>query len=176
MDNFHEEVVKKKDMTLNNIIYYTSYLFMVIFGLISLNFLFSILAHFNIINLIIAVIAGGIAYGLYVLRNSQKIEYEYTFTNGDIDIAKVIMNSKRVHILSTNAKEFEVIAPVNSDAYKKISHNIRNYKIFKAYNNIDKLYFGIFSQNGKHCFLLFEPSDKLLKLLNLYNPKNVQVE
>lgn len=176
MDNFHEEVVKKKDMTVNNIIYYVSYLFMVIFALISLNFLFVLLSHFNIINVVLTVTTGSIAYGLYLLRNKQRIEYEYTFTNGDIDIAKVIMNSKRVHILSTNVKEFELIAPVNSSAYKKVSNNINNYKVFKAYNNIDRLYFGIFNHNGKRCFLFFEPSDKLLKLLSFYNPKNVQVE
>ncbi|WP_026487606.1 DUF6106 family protein [Caldanaerobius polysaccharolyticus] len=176
MDNFHEEVVKKKNMAVNNLIYYISYFFMIVFGLMSLNFLFSIFARLSIASIIGTVLTGAITYGLYVLRNNQKVEYEYTFTNGDIDIAKVIMNSKRVPILSTNVKEFEIIAPVNSESYKRISHNINSYKVYRAYTNTDRLYYGIFNHNSKRSFLVFEPSDQLLKLLKMYNPKNVQVE
>ena len=75
---------------------------------------------FDIFPIIVMLISGGLAYGAYVLKNNQRIEYDYTFTNGILDIAKIINNSKRKKLLSLDVKEFEVVAPISDEGFKRM--------------------------------------------------------
>ena len=64
-------------------------------------------------------------YGFYVLKNNQRIEYDYTFTNGVLDIAKIINNSKRKRLLSMNVKDFEVVAPISDEGFQRMLNHKR---------------------------------------------------
>lgn len=50
--------------------------------------------------MIILILACAIIYGTYYLLSGMNIEYEYIFTNGEIDIDKIIAKRKRVHLVT----------------------------------------------------------------------------
>jgi hypothetical protein len=185
MDNFHEEVVMKDKTTMDSLLYVLSYIAMIVFGILALFMLMNILplllaGQFTMIiaPAILLVAFGGLTYLAYVTRNKQSTEYEYTFTNGELDVAAVIMNNKRKKLLSANAKEFESIAPVSDDSYKRLANSMKDMKLYKAYrnNDVDRLYYGLFNHDGVKSILLFEPSEELLNLFKTYIPRNIKIK
>jgi len=176
MDFFHEESINKAGSGTRGALYYTFYGGMIIFGIVALQSFFALIGgNINVISIVITLIFAAAAYGMYVLRNNQSIEYDYTFTNGILDIARVINNSKRKKLLSTDIREFEIIASTSDEGFERmLSHK----GIFKRYNyflNKGKgLYYGIFIHEGQKCMLVFEPSEKLLGIFKKFNPRGVK--
>ena len=181
MDYFHEESVSRVKMGLNSIVYVLCYIAMILFALMAVaNFqaVFSQLANGNIdfVTIIAMLVSGGLAYGAFVLKNNQRIEYDYTFTNGIFDIAKVINNSRRKKLLSVDVKEFEVIAPISDEGFQRMLNHKGIQKRHNYFlNRCSGLYYGVFTQDGVKSLLVFEPSQKLLELFKIFNPRNVKV-
>lgn len=175
VDNFHEEVIVKENKTVNKILRTLFFLGMIIFGLIALPGIAMILSlKFNVFSIITTVLFALAAYGCYVGKSKQAIEYEYTFTNGDIDIAQVIENSRRKQILSVDIKNFEIIAPITYEGYSSVENNPGFQKKYEVYLNKDKkIYYGVFNKGSGRYIILFEPSKQMLDLFKLYRPKNV---
>jgi len=152
---------------------------MIIFGFIALNALMQLMNfQFSVPIIISFVVFGAATYGCYIAKNNQRIEFEYTFTNGELDIAKVIANTKRKHLLTVKAKDFDIIAPTTHDSYQKVKANPNSdKKVYRCFLNKKdtKLYYGLFSKEGMKGLLIFEPSEEMMKLIKIYNPRNVIV-
>jgi hypothetical protein len=178
MDHFHEESVSKVNTGMNTLIYILSYVGMVIFAILALNGLMTIFSGIiNVFSIVITLVFGGLAYGCFVLRNNQRIEYDYTFTNGILDIAKVINNNKRKKLLSADIREFEVVAPTSDDGFQRMLHHKGIEKRYNYFlNRGGGLYYGVFTHDGAKSMLVFEPSEKLLKLFKIFNPRNVKIK
>ena len=52
------------------------------------------------------ILAVGAGYGTYFLVTSSYVEYEYTFTNGELDVDKIIAKKKRTSLLSVEVRSF----------------------------------------------------------------------
>lgn len=178
MDHFHEESVSKVNTGLNTLVYILSYIGMVIFGILALNFLMTIPSSGNILfSIVFTLIFGALAYGCFVLRNNQRIEYDYTFTNGILDIAKIINNKKRKKLLSADIREFETVAPTSDDGFQRMLQHKGIQKRYNCFlNRGGGLYYGVFTNDGVKSMLIFEPSEKLLKLFKIFNPRNVKIQ
>ena len=48
---------------------------------------------FSIMPIIMLVLFGGMAFLIFRYKDELKSEYEYVFTNGDLDVSKVLNNS-----------------------------------------------------------------------------------
>ena len=55
------------------------------------------------LGLILAAVAG---YGTYFAVQGSYVEYEYTFTNGELDVDKIVAKKKRTAMVSTDIKKF----------------------------------------------------------------------
>lgn len=149
---------------------------MVFFGFFALMYFMSILnGNFSIPVIVITLILGALTYGCFVAKNRQRIEYDYTFTNGILDIAKVINNSRRKRLLSTDVREFEIIAPTSDDGFQRmLNHKGIEQRFNYFLNRGGGLYYGVFMHEGKKSLLIFEPSDTLVEMFKVYNPRNVK--
>ena len=58
---------------------------------------------FAMLGLILAAAAG---YGTYFAVQGSYVEYEYTFTNGELDVDKIVAKKKRTAMVSTDIKKF----------------------------------------------------------------------
>lgn len=178
MDNFREESVSKINSGLNTIVYILASVGMVLFGIIALMNLRAVLAgNFNIALIVTVLVFGALAYGCFVLRNNQRIEYDYTFTNGILDIAKVINNSKRKKLISTDIREFEVMAPTSDEGFNRmLNHKGIEQKLNYFLNRGGGLYYAVFTHDGKKTLLVFEPSEEMVQMMKPYNPRNIKTK
>ena len=86
MDNFYEQLVTTSKTTSYKIVSRATY----VLGLIGL-FLVSV-------NIIFAILLIILAISCYFYKSKLYIEYEYQFTNGDIDIEQILEMKKRKKI------------------------------------------------------------------------------
>ncbi|MBR6404503.1 MAG: hypothetical protein IKS48_14080 [Eubacterium sp.] len=107
MDRYDEYVVKAKPQVTGPI----GIIGGVILALLGL-FTFLTLSSAGII-----LLAGGVALCVFS-KESMDLEYEYIFTNGDIDVAKVIAKKRRKNILSIESSSIAKMDRGDSDRVK----------------------------------------------------------
>ena len=177
MDHFREESVSRYRAGLSSVIYILGWMMMIVFGAIAIFGASGLLSLRNIVyNAVLLLVGGGLAYGAYVLKNNQRIEYDYTFTNGTFDIAKVINNSKRKRILSINVREIDQLAHTSDPGFQRALSNPSIRKKYNCFlNRGGGLYYAVMIHEGGKALLVFEPSEDMLKLFKIYNPHNVKI-
>ena len=175
MDIFLEYMVKRqKDMHDH----------MAIFGIIAgacvltvvLGFVLTLLPSELFLLFFLVII--GIWFGVYILISRRNMEYEYTFTNGELDVDVVYAKKRRVHLLTVRAKEFNICAPVYDERYKDAY--VRGKELKKTIQAVSSMssrdiYFADFYLNGEHARLLFEPSRRMIEAIARYNRKQVHL-
>jgi hypothetical protein len=175
MDLFREESVHKVNTGLNVVVLILAWVGLILFGFLTLIMLAPLFGGTISIPAIIgSVVFGGLTYLCFIVRNNQKIEYDYTFTNGTFDIAKVVNNTRRKKLLTAEIKEFEAIAPTSDDGFPRMLQHpgIKKYNYFL--NRGGGLYYGVFTKGGQKSILIFEPSDELVRMFKMVNPRNVK--
>ncbi|MBR2822751.1 MAG: hypothetical protein IKE24_03600 [Clostridia bacterium] len=178
MDHFHEEVAVKRNNILNRIVYLFSWVVMILFALFAMMNLTSIMGQggFNVVALIMTLISGGIAAGIFLFHDRLLTEYEYTFTNGALDFAEVYNNKKRKSLGSLNVKTIEAFGKVNSGAFNRYL-NMPGIKRMNWFLNRDaELYFFYFSKDSNKRMIILEPSEELVSLIKQYIPHGAYQE
>ena len=111
MDTFVEQiVVKRKSIKDFAIIFFSiiaAFIVAAIIFLVALPFL----------GMIAFLLLAGMGYGLWWLLTSLNIEYEYSVTNGDIDIDQITAKRKRKRIVSVSGAKIESLEPFNQQEY-----------------------------------------------------------
>ncbi|WP_426348426.1 DUF6106 family protein [Alloiococcus sp. CFN-8] len=163
MDNFKEQLVRANSGTA----YKTTKVFTYIFGALAVLFL-------GTFQLILAAIFGLAAVGLFLLKRRLYLEYEYSITNGEVDVDKIIEAKSRKKLITFNMKEVELLAPLDSSEYKSFSG--KPEKIINAVPNGDtnRKYGAIINGGGKRAQLIFVPNKEFVDLCFIYNPKAVK--
>ena len=70
----------------------------------------------------------GICWAAYKLIMRSSIEYEYIFTNGDLDVDKIIAKSSRKRMVSINCSKVERYGKYNPAA--RVSDSVKKVYIF----------------------------------------------
>ena len=112
---------------------------------------------------IIAYVA--IVYGAKYFMGNLNVEYEYSLTNGDLDIDKIINQRKRKHLYSTTCKDIEQMAKYSSEENNESIEKAP--LIIKAVSSMESpnVYYAVINSNGRKATLFFEPDEKMLKSL-----------
>ncbi len=143
-----------------------------------------------IISVIVAVVAGlmigprgivfllvaGLIFGNWYLISSFNIEYEYSITNGEIDIDKIINKRKRKKIFTADCKDIEIMARITSKKYNESIATVPNR--IKAVSSMESpdVYFAMLNTNGKRSLIYFEPNEKMMKTLKSIIPGKIFIE
>lgn len=177
MDHFMEEVVVKKNKVFSEILYVLANIMMVLFallGVMMLNALF--MGGFSVVALIETLVMVGLAVLLFLRRDRLRTEFEYTFTNGDLDFAQVYNNQKRKTLGTMRVKNVEAFGPVDSEHFRKLINmqglTRRNWFL----NREAKLYFFYYQKENAKNIIVFEPSDELVDMVRKYLPRGVYQE
>lgn len=105
MDNFAEQLVKKQltsgERMKNMAVIVCGILLTVALAAVAVLMLGNPIVSF--VGLILAAATG---YGTYFLSQSGQIEYEYTFTNGELDIDKIIAKRRRKGMITVDVGKF----------------------------------------------------------------------
>lgn len=163
LDNFKEQLVRAQDLTLYNFVRIVTVILAVIGVLTMMNL-------GVIIGLVIFVIAGA---GFYFKRFLYS-EYEYSITNGEIDIDAIYEMKSRKKQASFNMKEVSLLAEVNSNHYKDFSNKPKKIINCVPKGNKDKIYAALVTEGNKRVEVQFVPNKEFIDLCFLYNPKAVK--
>jgi hypothetical protein len=173
MDHFLEEIVIRRKKALNELLYYLATVSMAFFAVIGFWMLSSIFTEFSIPTLIATVIFCGAAVLLYLYKDRTRAEFEYTFTNGDLDFAQVFNNQKRKNLGTMRVKNVEAFGPVSSDNFRKLI-NMPGIKRKNWFLNRDaNLYYFYYQKDSNRTVIVLEPSNEMIDTIKKYLPHGV---
>ncbi len=170
MDIFVEQLVKKKRETKDFVIIIAG----IVGALLIIYILACLIGYFPLMSFLLLIIAAGLIYGLYLLITSVNMEYEYAFTNGDLDVDAIINLRKRKRLTALNAGEIEIMAKRTNSEYNRYMNNPSYKKIYACEDKkSDDLYFVVYNEGGSGKILLFSPNAEIKDGFRKFNPQKV---
>ena len=119
---------------------------------------------------LLPIIYGIVIYATVYIRRYYSIEYEYIFTNGQLDVDKILGKTRRKSLVSLLCKNIEYMGPIVGDIStdRKIIDTI--YDVTRRGK-----YYIDYTQGGEKYRLLFQPPEKILENMKRYNPRNINL-
>lgn len=102
MDTFIEQIVARK----NSGILVLAKIGIVLAALLIGTVLFFVTTMFGFGSIGLMLVAGAF-YGAYILISNFNVEYEYIFTNGELDVDKIIARRRRKRLITVKIQNFE---------------------------------------------------------------------
>lgn len=120
------------------------------------------------------LIGVGLIYVLYNLNISINVEFEYCFTNGSLDVDKIIAAKRRKRLTELNAREIEMMGTTKNRAFNGYMQNGDIKKIYACTSiKDDGVYFVVYERGGVRNMLLFNPNDTIKDGFRRLNPQKV---
>ena len=173
MDNFKEEIVSPRSTAIANILYVVAWILMIVFGLYAMMMLQIVFVAFNLSTLIGLVFSAALAILLFIYKDHLKLEYEYSFTNGSLDFAKVMRSAKRKELGSMNVQNVTACGHVAHESFQR----------YLAMKDVDKknwflnrdgnLFYFYYVKNDKKHMIIIEPTEELVEMICRYLPVGV---
>ncbi len=184
MDNFLDVIIVRKKKGLYSLLYFLASLFMIVFGIVAAMNIFNVLGQnpdtgavsVNFVALIIFVVSGGLTFLLFWSRAFIKIDYDISFTNGFVEIARVANNIRRKELCRFYMKEVESGGYASTPGYKRYD-SMKDVKRYKAVLNSDAEVFYLYVIVGDtKALVTFEANEELIALMHKYNPRTVKIQ
>ncbi|MBR1584354.1 MAG: hypothetical protein IJ662_02300 [Clostridia bacterium] len=181
MDQFLEEVVSKRNRGLQTVTYIAAnaaWVLLAIYAFLALQNLTLGLttSGFNasfFVALIQLVIPAGLAVLIFLRRDRVRTEYEYTFTNGQMDFAQVFNNKKRKSLGTMNIRNVEACGLVSSGSFQRYI-NMQGIKRTNWFLNRDaELLYFYFQKDGQKRIIIIEPSQEMVEMIKKRLPQGV---
>lgn len=167
MEVFIEYMVKKKKTVTD----YLKVILLLFAGILAvfvlINFMF-----IQFIGTFALLAAVGVVYLLCRLVTSINVEYEYTLTNFDIDVDKIINAKRRKRVTTLNLKSTEAFGNKKSPEFDRY-YNLPNIKRIFACRDFsdDGTCFAVYKEGEQSCILLFDPNEKIAERIKAINPQ-----
>lgn len=135
-------------------------------GIVLLAFLLAS-AVFLFLNFIFPVTLAVICVAAYYVIKMLNVEYEYAFTNGDLDVDKITGKRRRKRMLEINARQIQVMAPYTQE----FEPEVRNYQVVaqKDYaaskGAVGRWFFIYENEQGQYEFVVFQPSARMRRAM-----------
>ena len=172
MDNFAEQLVRR-NMTKSE----KSKRSLMLAGGVIITILLTAAAMLMLARPLIAfaglIFAAGAGYGTYFYVQNTDVEYEYTFTNGELDIDKIIAKKRRKSLVSIDISKF-----ADFGKYADSSEETEEMTVVIASNNIaQQEYFADFPhEEYGSTRLIFCPDEKMLENINRFLPRALRTK
>lgn len=120
--------------------------------------------------LILAAVSGYFTFFTY--RNAY-VEYEYTFTNGELDIDKITARSKRSHMVTTEIRQLAAFGKYNEDMTET-----DDMTLILASDNIasHEYYADLTHEEYGKTRLVFSPDERMLENIHRFLPARLRTE
>lgn len=170
MDNFAEQLVKKNETasektkrTLITVLGIIGTIIFVVLGIITLGN--------PVLSLLGFLLAAAAGYGTFRVIQSSYVEYEYAFTNGELDIDKIIAKKKRKSLISVEVSKFTAFGRYNEDLDEPedmtvviSSDNIASHEYYADFQHSD---YGMTR-------LVFAPDERMINNIKKFLSSNVR--
>jgi len=172
MDDFLEQVARRKRQGVFTLLYVMIWMCVILFGLVALMNLMSIIGMnenggiaFNFINLIIAAVFGGAAYLMWRRSDYCRMEYDYTFTNGILDVSQVLNNKRRRYLTALDMKDVIRCGPTQGPGFQKTlsEQGLKKHNWFL--NRDANLYYFYFTKKGVKHLAVLELQEEMIAMV-----------
>ena len=173
MDDFLEHTAVRQKRGAFTALYILAWVALIICALVAVFGLSSMLGvnyetgamMFRPQSLLIAAVFGGLAFFLWRAKDECRVEYDYAFTNGIMDISKVMNERRRRYLCSVETKEFISCGPATGPAFQK-ALNEPGVKIHNWFVNREaKLTFFYFQKKGVKHVMVLELNEAMLSVI-----------
>lgn len=162
MDNFYEQLITAKGAASYKIANIAFYVLLVL------------AAVFMAMNIVISMFYIVLAAVTFFLKKQLYVEYEYVFTNGEIDMDKILEMKKRTKAISFSIKDIELMAPEGSDFIRDFKNKPAKVLSLHPKNTDKKIYIAMVTGGMKRVQLRFIPDEQFISLCYKYNPRAVK--
>ena len=114
----------------------------------------------------------GVCAGGYYIITSRNLEFEYSVTNGDITIDKIINRRRRKRVISVDAHNIEDMGKFKPEIVKQKD----SYKPFFASeydSGAGSWYFCAHSSKEGNVLVVFDPEEKVMHAIKPFIPRQV---
>ena len=120
-------------------------------------------------NLVMTLVFGGVAYLLWRVSDNCRVEYDYTFTNGCLDVSRVLNNKRRKYLTALEMKDVIRCGPATGPAFQKTLSE-PGIKCHNWFVNRDaKLYYFYFQRKGVKHVIVLELTDEMVAMIRSKN-------
>ncbi|MCL2286971.1 MAG: DUF6106 family protein [Firmicutes bacterium] len=156
-DVFKEQIVKKKETTMDRmkrigLILAVIIIFFVVLATPAAQF--------------VAIIVAAAGFGAFYLMNFLRVEYEYIFTNGELDIDIIYNRSRRKRLFSSHVNKIEIMAHVEDMNHAGSFSGAQEICNYSSGENGPDTYAFLINQGGKMKKVIIEPNEKMLKAIS----------
>lgn len=156
-DVFNEQLVKRQGNIKDTLLRVG-----IVAGALLLFMVFSAFAGMNsIVNTLFPLITLGLVFGAYFLFTMLSIEYEYVYTNGELDIDKIINKSRRKRVFSVDVRAIEVMAHISDKEYEREFANLKKTMDFSSGTVGKNTYVAKVEYKNEMVKMIFEPNKKI---------------
>ncbi len=183
MDDFLETIAVRRKQGAYTALYYLCWGLLIVFALIAAFMLSNIVGMnpetggmvFSWQNLLLTVIFGGGAFLLWRGSDNLRVEYDYTFTNGNLDVSRVLNNKRRKYLTALEMKDVIRCGPCAGPAFQKTLNEPGVKKHNWFVNRDAKLYYFYFQRKGMKHVIILELSDEMVAMIRSkkYLPRGV---
>ena len=152
-DVFREQIVARTQTAKDTAIKLCMWVLVVLIGV-------GVLMYFPGFALIIVVLLG---VGAKFLQGYLNVEYEYIFTNGELDIDVIYDKSRRKRLFSGSVKSFEIMAHTGDRNHERAFSAAQETRDYSAGTPNENTYAFLTAYNGKKVKVIIEPNEKMLK-------------
>ena len=173
MDYFKEEVVVSRNRLLGDILYALSWVLVVVLGLYAFILLQAMMFNFSISLLLTLLLSAATAVLLFFFKDNFKTEYEYAFTNGSLDFAKVLRSARRKELGSMNVANVAACGHVAHESFQKFLAMKDVIKRNWFLNRDGNLFYFYYEKEHRKTMIIIEPSEEMVEMIRHYLPVGV---
>lgn len=166
-DVFFEQIVKKQ----NGAKEYLRNAGIILAGLLVAGAIFFLLLcafpYKEHIGMIVFMIFVGVLYYTWYIVSGLNLEYEYIFTNGEMDVDKISNKRKRKRMTTIKMSRVESMKEFDANSFVKIRYE-HVYNAAGSMKSSNIWFMEYSNRDGEKCCLIFTPSEKMLAALKQY--------
>lgn len=171
-DVFIEKIVKRKwgskEMAISLGGTFLAVVLIVVFLLLS------VFIGQQILFYLLTIAAFAIGYLAYRLLTGMRYEYEYSVTNDELTIDKIIARRKRKRMYNGSCKQFTLMAPVNSDEYNQSLKQNPKMLDYRSGEDPKAGWFILTRKDNLDTMICFEPDERFINAFRRFNPRVIK--
>jgi len=110
-------------------------------------------------------LAAGAVFGAWYIMSFFKVEYEYSFTSGELDIDAIYNRSRRKRVFSARVNDFEIMAHVEDNMHVGSFNNPQVQKDYSSGVVGKDTYAFMINYENKRTKIIIEPNEVMLKAM-----------
>lgn len=118
-----------------------------------------------------------VIFGVWYVNSTMVVEYEYSNTNGDLTVDKIINKQKRKRVVSFECKEIEAYGDYDEFVKKQAPRNYDKKFMACTYDNgRGAKYALVNAQRYGRCLLVFNPTERMEDAIIQFMPRHLKFE